>query len=190
LGGPNATLLDLVLELQLLDRMPRVGYLLRGIADGESVAEHSFHVALLVRLLAPQEADLDLSRALELALLHDLGELRLGDLPANAAGYLPPGAKHEAERRAVADLLAPDASGAEEAYREYDGRDSREARFVAACDKLQLMIKVSAYQRQGRGGLDEFWRNAKNFPDAEFASVRALFDALRSRFGVRAGTGD
>jgi len=187
-SGPNPTLLDALLELQLLDRVPRSGYLLRGIADAESVAEHSYQVALLVRLLAPREAGIDVARAVELALLHDLGELRLGDLPANAAGYLPAGAKHEAERRAVADLLAPDETDAVAGYLEYEARSSREARFVAACDKLQLMIKVSVYQRQGRGGLAEFWRNPANFPDAEFAAVRGLFEELRARFGVRTGS--
>ena len=30
--GPNATLLDLVLELQILDRVPRSGYVLAGEA--------------------------------------------------------------------------------------------------------------------------------------------------------------
>lgn len=185
MSGPNPTLLDALLELQLLDRVPRSGYLLRGIADAESVAEHSYQVALLVRLLAPREPGIDVARAVEIALLHDLGELRLGDLPANAAGYLPPGAKHEAERRAVADLLAPDATGAVAAYLEYEARATREARFVVACDKLQLMVKVSVYQRQGRGGLVEFWRNPANFPDGEFAAVRELFAELRARFGVR-----
>lgn len=179
--GPSPSLLDLLLELQLLDRVPRIGYRLRGITDGESVAEHTFQLALLVRLLAAEELELDRARAVELALLHDLGELRLGDLPATAAGYLPDGAKHEAERRAVEHLLAPADPDARAAYLEYDSRASREARFVAACDKLQLMLKVSVYQAQGRGGLAEFWANPGNFPDREFASVARLFDALRAR---------
>ncbi len=185
MSGPNATLLDLVLELQLLDRVPRSGYLLRGIGDGESVAEHCFQLAMIVRLLAPGEPEIDPARAVELALLHDLGELRVGDLPANAVRYLPAGAKHAAERHAVADLLAPDESGAEASYLEYEARSTREARFVAACDKLQLMVKVSVYQRQGRGALAEFWLNPANLPGAEFASVRAMFEALRARFGPR-----
>jgi len=34
----NASLLDLLLELQTLDRVPRSGYFLRGISDCESVS--------------------------------------------------------------------------------------------------------------------------------------------------------
>ena len=40
--GPNENLLDVLLELQALDRVPRMGYLLRGVSDPESIAEHSW----------------------------------------------------------------------------------------------------------------------------------------------------
>lgn len=184
--GPSATLLDLLLELETLDRVPRSGWALRGIADPESVAEHLGHLATLVWLLSFEEPDLDGGRAVEIALVHDLAELRLGDLPRTATDYLPRDAKHEAERRAAADLLAPAHPRAFERYREYDRKESREARFVAACDKLQLMLKAAVYESWGRGGLAEFWEHAENFPSDEFVSVARLFEALRARRAPRA----
>jgi putative hydrolase of HD superfamily len=62
-----------------LKEVPRTGWLDRGIppAEAESVADHSFGVALLAWLLAPDE--LDRSRVVELALLHDLAESAVGD---------------------------------------------------------------------------------------------------------------
>jgi len=179
--GPNATLLELLLELETLDRLPRSGYALRGIADPESVAEHLGHLATLVWLLSFEEPDLDGARAVEIALVHDLAELRVGDLPRTASDYFAPEVKHDAERRAAADLLAPAHPRALERYREYDRKASREARFVAACDKLQLMLKASVYEAWGHGGLAEFWDQADNFPSDEFGSVARLFEALRSR---------
>jgi putative hydrolase of HD superfamily len=179
--GPNATLLELLLELETLDRVPRSGYALRGIADPESVAEHLGHLATLVWLLSFEEPDLDGARAVEIALVHDLAELRVGDLPRTASDYFPPEVKHDAERRAAADLLAPAHPRALERYREYDRKASREARFVAACDKLQLMLKASVYEAWGHGGLAEFWDHADNFPSDEFGSVARLFAALRTR---------
>ncbi len=181
--GPSASLLDLLLELEGLDRVARSGYRLRGVSEAESVAEHSFHVAVLVRLLAAREPGLDAARAVEIALLHDLAELRLGDLPRTAAGYFEAGAKHAAERRAAHDLLAAADAAALARYDEYERAESREARFVRACDKLQLMLKVAAYQSWGEGALEEFWGQPLNFPEREFASVRALFDELRVRTG-------
>ncbi len=177
----HASLLDSLLELQILDRVPRSGWALRGVPEPESVSEHGFHVVLLVWALGPQVADLDALRALELAVVHDLAEVRLGDLPRTAARYLPDGAKHAAEEAALAEMLAPLGDRATALYGEYRGKATREARFVAACDKLQLMIKVTLYEGWGAGGLGEFWDNAENFPDDEFAPVASLVDELRAR---------
>lgn len=181
--APNATVLDLLLELQTLDRVPRSGYFLRGISDCESISEHSFHVAFLAWLLAAEEPELDRSRVTELAMIHDVAELRIGDLPRTATTYLPADVKHAAERKAAADILAPADPRALELYDEYERAASPEARFVKACDKLQLMVKVSVYERWGHRGLAEFWGNPANFPPSGFASIDALFAALRSRAG-------
>jgi putative hydrolase of HD superfamily len=179
----NATLVEALLELEILDRVPRSGWMLRGVQDGESVSEHSWHVVTLVWALGPAVPGIDLLRALELAIVHDLAEVRIGDLPRTAARYLPAGAKHAGEEAALAELLAPLGERAVELYREYHQRSTREARLVAACDKLQLMLKVTLYERWGAGGLGEFWRNPANFPDEEFAPVAELFAALREARG-------
>ena len=181
----NSTVLELLLELQTLDRIPRSGYFLRGVSDCESIAEHTLHLALLVWLLAAEEPTVDRSRAVELALMHDLAELRIGDLPRTATAYLPAEAKHEAERRAAADILAPADPRAKELYDEYDRGESTEARFVKACDKLQLMIKVTVYEGWGNRGLAEFWENPANFPPSDFSSVERLFGELRAAREVR-----
>jgi putative hydrolase of HD superfamily len=187
-SGANTTLLDLALELETLDRVARSGFRLRGVAEAESVAEHSFHVALLVLLLAPRERGIDVARALELALVHDLAEVRIGDLPRTALAYLPGAAKHAAEQRAVADLLGPAPPTLAAAHREYEEAASPEARFVRACDRLQLMLKVACYEAWGHRSLSEFWDRPENFPDQAFASVFGLFEELRRRRGNESRT--
>ncbi|MBP9143079.1 MAG: HD domain-containing protein [Thermoanaerobaculia bacterium] len=177
----NASLLDLLLELQTLDRVPRSGYFLRGISDCESVSEHTFHLALLVWFLAGDEPAVDRAHAVELALMHDLAELRIGDLPRTATTYLPADVKHAAERRAAADILAPADPKATALYEEYEDGATAEARFVRACDKLQLMIKVTVYESWGHRGLAEFWGNPANFPQSDFNSIQKLFRSLQER---------
>jgi putative hydrolase of HD superfamily len=177
----NAKLLDALLELQALDRLPRTGYVLRGVADPESVAEHGWHLALLIWALAPEVPGADLGRALELALVHDLAEIRVGDLPRTAARYLPAGAKQAAESAALAELMAPLGERATALLAEYEHGESTEARLVRACDKLQMMIKVWVYERWGAGGLGEFWERPGNFPEPGFAAVDELFAELRRR---------
>ena len=177
----NESLLDTLLELQILDRVPRAGWMLRGVPEPESVSEHAFHVVFLVWALGPGVRGLDLGRALELAIVHDLAEVRLGDLPRTAARYLQAGAKHAAEQAALAELLAPLGRRGDALYAEYRDKATPEARFVGACDKLQLMLKVTLYEGWGAGGLAEFWANEANFPAAEFAPVDELIGELRAR---------
>jgi putative hydrolase of HD superfamily len=179
----NETLLDLLLELQTLDRVPRMGYALRGVVEAESVSEHSWHVLFLVWAVGPRIPGVDLHRAMEIALVHDLAEVRIGDLPMTAGRYFADGAKKAAEAAAMAEILAPLPARALELYAEYEAGATPEARLVKACDKLQLMLKVAVYEGWGAGGLGEFWENPENFPDGGFPALRELFEELRARRG-------
>lgn len=180
----DESLIELLLELQTLDRVPRMGFLLRGVPDPESVAEHTLHVVTLTWLVARRIPEIDTLRAVELAVLHDVAEVRTGDLPLTAAAYWPPEAKRTAEGAAAADLLAPLGEHGRELWAELAARRTPEARLVKACDKLQLMLKVTLYESWGEGGLDEFWDNERNFPDDEFAPVVQLFEALKRKRGA------
>lgn len=177
----NERLLDLLLEIQILDRVPRMGYLLRGISDPESISEHSFQVGFLVWVMARRIEGVDVRRAMEIALIHDVAELRTGDLPMTAGRYLPAGAKKLAEAAALREILAPLGDEALTLAAEYEAQEIPEARLVKACDKLQLMLKVTLYEDWGAGGLAEFWDNEANFPDGGFPEIREVFEQLRQR---------
>lgn len=178
---PNDDLLDLLLETQNLDQIPRMGYLLSGITDPESVSEHSWHVAFLVWLLSADITDIDRLRAIEIAMIHDLAELRIGDLPRTASHYLPEGAKEAAEAAAIEEILAPLPEEVRLLWKEYQAGESPESRLVKACDRLQMMLKVLVYESQGGRGLRRFWENPENFPDGGFPLVERLFSELRER---------
>ncbi len=181
----NESLLDLVLEAQVLDRVPRSGYCLRGVPEPESVTEHSWHVVFLVWLLGRRCEGVDVPRAIQIALIHDLAEMRLGDLPRTASRYLS-GMKNQAEAAAMGEILAPLTDTERAFYTEYQQGETREARLVKACDKLQLMLKVFTYEAWGSGGgLREFWDNPDNFPNGDFEPVRILFAALLERRGIK-----
>ena len=177
----NDSLLEMLLEVQQLDRVARLGFSLRGVPDPESVTEHSWHLAFLVWSLAPRIPDLNASKAVEMALIHDLAELRLGDLPLTASRYLPLSAKKEAERNALSDLAAPLGDRARSILDEYHQGVTLEARMVKACDKLQMMLKVAAYERAGSRGLSEFWDDPSNFPNHGISLIDELVSGLRNR---------
>ncbi len=179
----NETLLDTLLELEGLDRVPRTGWFLRGVADCESVAEHTFHVVFLVWAAGSRVSGLDLGRATQLALLHDLGEMRTGDLPRTAQAYLAREEKVKAERRALDDVLAPLAGRAAALANEYQAQETLEARFVKACDRLQLLLKAARYEAHGARGLEEFWES--DFDDLGFPVLAELAAELAARRSVR-----
>lgn len=183
----NRTLLDLYFETQILDRIPRSGYVLRGVPEPESVTEHTWHVLFLVWTLGARTDGIDVSRAMEIALVHDLAELRIGDLPRTSSHYFPEGAKRAAEAAAMSDILAPLPERARRLFEEYQQGATPEARLVKACDKLQLMIKVAVYEKWGTGALAEFWDNPDNFPDGGFPAVREMFEELRARRNAEVG---
>ncbi len=175
------TLLDLFLELQSLDRVPRSGYNLRGITQPESVSEHVFHITFMAWALSAEEDSLNRLRVLELALIHDLAEVRTGDLPRSAAPYLPKGAKRSAESLIARELLAPLGEKGVARFAEYQDKDSPEARFVGACDRLQLLVKTQVYEEWGARGLGEFWGHLEELEASEFESIRHATRALKER---------
>jgi len=178
------TVVDLALEADRLDSLPRTGWLLRGVAAPETVAAHCFGTAFWAMLLADLFPGADALKMLRMALLHELGEIKLGDIPKIGAAYLPPGAKDEAERRIAAELLAPLAARGEKyaaLFAECQAATTIEAKLVRAADKLHLMMKALRYELDGARGIAGFWRHAANFPDFGLPEIRALFDELRGR---------
>ena len=61
-----------------LKRVRRRGWVLRGVTEPESVADHSFRTALLALVLARDDS-FDRGRCVAMALVHDLAEAVVGD---------------------------------------------------------------------------------------------------------------
>lgn len=143
-----------LIECVALKALPRAGWVRAGVAAPESVAAHSWGVAWLVLALCPP--GLDRGRALAIALLHDLAEVRVGDLTPHDP--VAPAEKARREDAAFRALVAPFADHAEfEAlYREYADQSSPEGRFVKACDKVDMALQAQAYQAAGDHDLREF----------------------------------
>jgi len=68
-----------LLELEKLKRKVRRGWILQNIKNGETTAEHIFHLAFLTWLLG-REKKLNMEKMLKLSLLHDVVELYAPDL--------------------------------------------------------------------------------------------------------------
>jgi putative hydrolase of HD superfamily len=180
---PLAHLHPFIKDFLVLKKLRRTGWQLRGIPEPESLADHCFGVALLTLLLAGQISShaLNRDRAAAIALVHELAESRVGDIPFTALGYLRE--KAGAEMSAMQDLLAPLGNQGEEwlaLFREFETGSTPEARFVRAVDKLEMLITAADYEHRGIRSLHDFWTNETTFATiAEFPELAAFAQHLR-----------
>ena len=149
-----------LLESIKLKGVARAGWCRAEVPSVESVAAHSWGVAWLVALLCPPE--LDRERALALALIHDLAEVRTGDItPYDGVAAQD---KVSRERQALVQMLGdiPQAQACQEWQREYQDRLTPEAIFVHRCDKLDMALQAVRYmQDQPALDLREFLESAR-----------------------------
>lgn len=109
----------------------------------ENDAEHSWHLCLMAITLAEHSNQpVDLARVLRMLVIHDLVEIDAGDTYAYDTARMAD--QHEREARAAERIfgLLPADQGAElrAAWEEFEARETAEARFAAAVDRLQPVL--------------------------------------------------
>ena len=146
-----------------LKRVERAGWRRRGIEGPESVAEHTYRVAILAMLLSDR-AGADTLKAVRMALLHDLPEARVGDLQPGTPG------KKGAEEKAMRSVLSHLPKGLEKEYRrlweEYASGKSKEAKIVKEADKLEMLLQALEYEKEGHN-TEDFWAEDYKFEVGE-----------------------
>jgi putative hydrolase of HD superfamily len=162
-------MLDVLGEAGALKRVPRQGWRYIDVSQPESVADHSYRLALMALLVAQFQPDVDPLRAVTLALVHDLPEAITGDLTpldqalrdqdvdrallfTNPPSYSNEAelAKHQAEEAALAAMthrLPTDvADFLIDAWREYEASETNEARLVRQLDKVEALLQAYEYR--------------------------------------------
>lgn len=183
------SLLALLMSANQLKQVPRTGWVMRGVPDAESVADHTFSVAFIALILAQLvDRPVDLTKLLTIALLHDLPEAVLSDIPAPALQYLSASAKSNAERELLGEMLEGTAQSGrwQQWWAEYEEQRGLEAQLVRDADRLDMLVQASVYeQTTGNRRLSEFWKEVGTTP-LHSRAARLLLRALRS---VREGSG-
>jgi putative hydrolases of HD superfamily len=184
LQGSDNALIHAYFEYVHLKQLYRQGWLVRGIPTDrcESVAEHTFGVAVTAMLLADAHFPmLDKLKILRMALIHDFGEIYAGDIIPR--DEVAPEEKHTLEKRAINQIFIglPQGEDYFNLWLEFEDGASLEARFIRQIDKLEMALQASVYEHLNLGELPEFYRSAaEEITNPELKSILEELGGLKS----------
>jgi len=164
---------DALAEFDKLKDKPRYGWTLCGVKNPESVAQHSFRLAILVWLLARNaKPAINVGRAIKIALAHELPKIKETDIAADwdilpkddlnclkilrkmAGTKVSDKLKRETaqmakESKVMEKLLDGQKSGLKRelygCWLEYKKMNTREGRFVRQADKVETLLQALEY---------------------------------------------
>ncbi|HEX2133087.1 MAG TPA: HD domain-containing protein [Actinophytocola sp.] len=139
----------------------------------ENDAEHSWHLALMVILLAEYaDEPVDVGRTIQLVVVHDLIEIHAGDTPLydTTAAETQVAREQAAAERLFGLLPADQARLLRELWDEFEARRTPEARFAKAMDRLEPLL----LNWMNRGGT---WRTPGVTADVVRARKASIGDA-------------
>jgi putative hydrolase of HD superfamily len=152
-----------------LKETKRMGWAFFGVENGESVAEHSFRLAVMAMVFA-KEFGLDELKCLKLALVHDLPESFAGDTVTRHREQdqkISNKKKFEKEKNGLLELVKglgkKDAKEIKSLWFEFEEGKTKEARLVKQLDRLELALQALEYEKA---------RRFKKLPDEFFVYTR------------------
>ena len=132
-------LLDFLHRLECLKTNGRHSTTVGGVT--ETVAAHSWRLAVLAMLVAPEFPEIDGNKLIRMCLIYDFGEAITGDIPS----FLKTKDHEATEDNAVQTLLStlpePHRGELRALFAEMDALESTEARVYKALDKLEAVIQ-------------------------------------------------
>lgn len=134
--------IDFILEADKEKNIIRQTHL-SGNGRRENDAEHAWHMAIMVYLLKEYaNEEIDLAKAMMMALIHDIVEIDAGDTYAyDSKGLETQKVREEQASERIFGLL-PEEQGEElkSLFQEFEASETPEARFVRAMDNFQPLL--------------------------------------------------
>ena len=181
-------IINLALYAGILKNVNRQGWVLKGIEDPESVADHTFRTAFLVMILSNDHPKLNQARMIKMALIHEIGESVVGDIVYEHGENIisPLVNKHKDERNALMEIFKT-MSGKQEyidLWEEWVAQETPEAKYVKCVEKLEMVIQAYEYEQKGHKPelFEEFWKNAwKYIRDSELEPILTELESMRKK---------
>lgn len=107
----------------------------------ESVAEHSWRIGLMAFFMEDEFPEADMAKVINMCLIHDLGEIFTGDIPAFAKTAKDESTEEEKLLAWVETLSQPYREKLRALYKEMNELKTLEARIYKAMDSLEAVIQ-------------------------------------------------
>lgn len=171
-------IVDFLIKTGDLKKIQRKGWVLRGIKNPETIADHTFRTAIMALVLCGKKK-LNQEKVVKMALIHDLCEVYAGDTTpyddillknkkqrnkvfdnwcrlTKAEKEIQYKKKYKKEKNGldvlVKDLPFPIKKEIKDLWENYEKGSSKEGRFVRQLDRMENLLQAL-----------EYWENKKNF---------------------------
>lgn len=135
-----------------LEQIIRKGWIMRNIPVDrlESVADHTLQLLMLASIITKElNIDLDLTRLMEMLLIHDLGEIIIGDISEIEEGHDSKREKEEYAIKTILNNLSKENSAYYyDLYLEMEDQKTELAKFAYLLDKIDAVIKAEHYEKE------------------------------------------
>ncbi|OHB15960.1 MAG: hypothetical protein A2431_03700 [Candidatus Zambryskibacteria bacterium RIFOXYC1_FULL_39_10] len=134
----NKKVANFLFEVGILARTPRSGFHFLGTGD-QTVAEHINRVSYVGYMLALMDGTVDISKVLQMCLLHDISETRISDLNYVHQKYVE--RKEDQAHKDITDSI-PFGDKMFDLITEYEERKTKESLLVKDADNLEWILAL------------------------------------------------
>jgi putative hydrolases of HD superfamily len=161
-------------EMGHLKRLTRAGWLLLGIPQPETVAEHCFRAGAVGIALAALEGA-DIGRTAALCLLHDAHQTRNGDLLSVARAYVTTAMPAAVTAHQTSAMPNATAKIFQDLVAEYQAGQTLESQLARDADEIETLLQAAEYRAQGHD--TQAWRETSTAA-LRTGSARQLAQAI------------
>lgn len=137
--------IDFLTLSRTLKTTKRTGWVMRGVHNPESVADHMYRMSLMSMIASFSNGALDTNKCIKLALIHDLAEAKVGDITPHCGVSDDDKYKLELGTMEQIQQLLGSSMGGDEIialWKEYEEGTTEEAKLLKDLDKIEMIPRT------------------------------------------------
>lgn len=163
-------IVNFIFELNQLKRHRRNGWLLAGVKNPDTIAEHALRAAQIGYLLAVMEKNSNPEKVATMLIIHDNSATRIDDQDKVAARYFSnKDARQNAQKEQLENLQNEVAEKWNTYFSEYENRTTPEGIIAKDADWLETAFQAKEYFDLGHESTTDFINNVEKALETESA---------------------